>query len=115
MAKLSLVAFAAMVMTTGAAQANCSNATIQGNWTFTVHGNALTPNGAAVARIDGVGIITFDGFGNLVSRTSLSSTVCTRPRTGSTGISAGNTISAPTAPGKRPSISNGQTRTRNLG
>ena len=65
MAKLSLVAFAAMVMTTGAAQANCSNATIQGNWTFTVHGNALTPNGAAVARIDGVGIITFDGFGNL--------------------------------------------------
>src|SRR5215469_10935206 len=65
MAKLSLVAFAAVVMTTGAAQAACSNATIQGNWTFTVHGNVLTPNGAPVARIDGVGIITFDGFGNL--------------------------------------------------
>jgi hypothetical protein len=46
MAKLSLVAFAAMVVTTGAAQANCSNATIQGDWTFTVHGNALTLNGA---------------------------------------------------------------------
>jgi len=62
---LSLVVFAAMVMTTGAAQAACSNATIQGNWAFTVHGNALTPNGAPVARVDGVGIITFDGFGNL--------------------------------------------------
>src|SRR5215469_10326585 len=65
MAKLGLVAFAAMVMTTGAAHAACSNATIQGNWTFTVHGNVLTPSGAPVARVDGVGIITFDGFGNL--------------------------------------------------
>ena len=65
MARLSLVAFAAMVVTTGTAQANCSNATIQGDWAFTVHGNALTPDGASVARIDGVGIITFDGFGNL--------------------------------------------------
>jgi len=65
MAKLYLVALAAMVVTTGAAQARCSNATIQGDWAFTVHGNALTPDGASVARIDGVGIITFDGFGNL--------------------------------------------------
>jgi hypothetical protein len=69
MAKLSLVAFAAMVVTTGAAQANCSNATIQGDWTFTVHGNALTLNGAtSLARIDGVGIISFDGFGGLVQQ-----------------------------------------------
>jgi hypothetical protein len=67
MTKLSLVAFAAMVVTAGAAQARCSNATIQGDWAFTVHGNLLTPPDGAIsiARVDGVGIITFDGFGNL--------------------------------------------------
>ena len=34
-----------------------------------MHGSALTLNGAtSLARIDGVGIISFDGFGNLVQQ-----------------------------------------------
>lgn len=70
MLRTGLAVLATVVALTGGAQAQsqarCSNATIQGDWTFTVHGNALTLNGAtSLARIDGVGIISFDGFGSL--------------------------------------------------
>jgi hypothetical protein len=67
MSKTSLAAVAAIVAMTGAAQATCSNGTIQGDWAFTVHGNHFAPDGTtSTLRVDGVGIISFDGMGNLV-------------------------------------------------
>jgi len=49
-----------------AAHASCSDGTIQGDYAFTVHGQALSADGStSVALIDGVGTITFDGAGNL--------------------------------------------------
>jgi hypothetical protein len=63
-------AILAGVMTvTGAAHATCSDSTIRGDYTFTVHGNGLAPDGVtSTGRFDGVGTINFDGGGNLVQQ-----------------------------------------------
>jgi hypothetical protein len=67
MKKVSLGAFAALFLTAGVAHASCSNGTIRGAYAFTVHGDLLSPDGAtSTGRIDGVGMITFDGRGNFV-------------------------------------------------
>jgi hypothetical protein len=57
---------AALIYGTAAWGQGCSNSTIQGDYTFEVHGEALSPDGSTVVgEIDGVGVITFDGQGNL--------------------------------------------------
>lgn len=48
------------------ADAHCSAQTIRGLYTFTIQGNVLSPAGTVVQLINGVGIIAFDGVGNLV-------------------------------------------------
>jgi hypothetical protein len=62
----SLVLLAGIVAVAGPARAAvvCSNGTIRGEYTFTVHGKTLRnpPDGLQ----DGIGIITFDGSGNFV-------------------------------------------------
>jgi len=61
------VLIAGMVAITSGAQAACHNGTIRGDYTFTVHGHALSPDGStSVGLIDGVGIISFDGHGAFV-------------------------------------------------
>lgn len=48
------------------ADAHCSAETIRGNYAFTIQGNVLSPAGTVVQLTNGVGIIAFDGAGNLV-------------------------------------------------
>jgi hypothetical protein len=61
-----LLAPAALTYGTAAWGQSCSNSTIQGDYTFEVHGETLSSDGSTViGEIDGVGVITFDGQGNL--------------------------------------------------
>jgi hypothetical protein len=67
----SLVLLAGIVAVAGQARAgegsaavSCSNRTIQGEYTFTVHGKTLRNPPAGLQ--DGIGIITFDGSGHFV-------------------------------------------------
>jgi hypothetical protein len=73
----SLVLLAGIVAVAGQARAGegagagagvvCSNGTIQGEYTFTVHGKTLNPpDGKVTGLQDGVGIIKFNGSGNFV-------------------------------------------------
>jgi hypothetical protein len=43
----------------------CSNATIKGAYSFTIHGQVFLPNGAGTLLIDGVAKTTFDGAGGI--------------------------------------------------
>lgn len=64
MLKTSLVLFAVLLIS-GAARADCSNGTIRGDYSFTVHGQSLSADGPTITGlIDGVGTISFDGSGN---------------------------------------------------
>ena len=60
------MAFLTTCLTAAPADAFCSAQTLRGNYAFTVQGNALSPEGAVVALINGVGIVAFDGVGNLI-------------------------------------------------
>jgi hypothetical protein len=62
-----LAAVAGLLAATGTAYAGCTDATIRGDYAFTVHGNGLASDGiTSIGRFDGVGVISFDGKGNLV-------------------------------------------------
>jgi hypothetical protein len=66
MLQMSLAVLASTLAMTSVAHANCSESTIRGDYAFTVHGQALSTDGATTTGlIDGVGIISFDGGGNL--------------------------------------------------
>ena len=41
----------------------CTNSTIRGSYTFTIHGTLFLPDGSALV-VDGIDKITFDGKGN---------------------------------------------------
>ena len=43
----------------------CSNASIKGDFAFTIHGQILVPGGSPPLVVDGVAKTTFDGAGNL--------------------------------------------------
>ncbi len=71
----SLVLLAGIVAVAGQARAGegegagvvCSNGTIQGEYTFTVHGKTLNPpDGKVTGLQDAIGIIKFNGSGNFV-------------------------------------------------
>jgi hypothetical protein len=65
LSKMSMVLFAGLISHIGLAHANCSDTSLQGGYTFTVHGQSLSPDGTtSTGLIDGVGYITFDGNGN---------------------------------------------------
>jgi hypothetical protein len=59
-------AAAALLLIAGRpAFAQCTTAILQGDYTFTVHGQSLSADGStSTGLIDGVGYITFDGNGN---------------------------------------------------
>lgn len=65
---LAAMSASLLALAGGAAQAACSNRTIRGDYAFTVQGNVLGPNDAVVGLINGVGIVSFDGNGNLAQR-----------------------------------------------
>ena len=46
------------------AKASCNNATIRGNYAYTIHGQVFVPNGP-ILLIDGLAKTTFDGEGNV--------------------------------------------------
>jgi hypothetical protein len=59
-------AIAALALTAHAARADCGLGTIQGDYTFVVHGQSLSADGStSTGLLDGVGVITFDGAGDL--------------------------------------------------
>jgi hypothetical protein len=59
------VLFAGLASITNVARADCSDSTIRGDYTFTVHGQSLSADGTtSTGLIDGVGVISFDGAGN---------------------------------------------------
>lgn len=61
-----LLAPAVFLWGTAAWGQGCSTSTIEGDYTFEVHGEALSSDGSAVVGlIDGVGVISFDGQGGL--------------------------------------------------
>ena len=63
---LAAAAGSLFALVSGTAQAACSSRTIRGDYAFTVQGNVLSPDGAqVVGLITGVGVISFDGSGNL--------------------------------------------------
>jgi hypothetical protein len=71
----SLVLLAGIVAVAGQARAGegegarvvCSNGTIQGEYTFTVHGKTLNPpDGKVTGLQDAIGIIKFDGLGKFI-------------------------------------------------
>lgn len=65
MVRAGLVLFASIASITSVARADCSDSTIRGDYTFTVHGQSLSADGTtSTGLIDGVGVITFDGAGN---------------------------------------------------
>jgi len=67
MLKAGLIATVWSLAMIGAAYANCTNGTLRGDYTFTVHGQLLSPDGTTSAGlIDGVGIASFDGVGNFI-------------------------------------------------
>jgi hypothetical protein len=44
----------------------CSNSTVAGDYTFEIHGTALSSDGSSIiGYVGGVGVVTFDGNGNL--------------------------------------------------
>jgi hypothetical protein len=59
-------AAAALLLLAGpSAFAECTNSILQGDYTFTVHGQSLSADGStSTGLIDGVGYISFDGNGN---------------------------------------------------
>jgi hypothetical protein len=62
---LRILSAGAMLFMAHAALA-CSNGTLEGNYSFTVHGQSLSADGkTSTGLFDGVGLITFDGNGNL--------------------------------------------------
>jgi len=61
LAVLTLVLAASSTLT---AHAGCTNATIKGSYSFTIHGQVLLQNGA-VLLIDGLARTTYDGEGNV--------------------------------------------------
>ena len=66
---LAAIAGSAFALAGGAAQAACSNKTIRGDYAFTVQGNILSEDGTRVlALLNGLGIISYDGNGNLVQQ-----------------------------------------------
>jgi hypothetical protein len=65
---LAAVSASLFALVSGSAQAACSNKTIRGDFAFTVQGSVLGPNDAVVGLINGVGIVSFDGSGNLAQR-----------------------------------------------
>ena len=63
---LAAAAGCLFALVSGAAQAACSNRTIRGDYAFTVQGNVLSEDGTrVVGLINGVGVVSFDGNGNL--------------------------------------------------
>jgi hypothetical protein len=61
---LLTVALALAASSAVTAQASvCNNSTIRGSYAYTIHGQVLLPNGAALL-IDGLARTTFDGEGN---------------------------------------------------
>jgi hypothetical protein len=68
-AMLAAVSGPLVLALAGTANAACSNRTIRGDYAFTVQGNALSDDGTrVVGLINGVGIISFDGSGNLAQQ-----------------------------------------------
>ena len=64
--KTCFVILVGMVSITNIARADCSDDTIRGNYTFTVHGQSLSADGTtSTGLIDGVGVTNFDGAGNV--------------------------------------------------
>jgi hypothetical protein len=63
---IKISAAAALLLLAGqAAFAHCTTGILQGDYTFTVHGQSLSADGStSTGLIDGVGYITFDGNGN---------------------------------------------------
>lgn len=62
---LKILTAGALLFMTHAALA-CSNRTLEGGYSFTVHGQSLSADGkTSTGLFDGVGLITFDGDGNL--------------------------------------------------
>lgn len=64
-----LGAVAVLAAVPGHAQ-SCSNATLNGNYVFTVHGQILA--GPAAGLVDGIALSTFDGQGNMTQIDSVS-------------------------------------------
>jgi hypothetical protein len=63
--KLTVAVVAGVVSIARLGHAECSDGTIRGDYTFTVHGQSLSADGStSTGLIDGVGVITFDGNGN---------------------------------------------------
>jgi hypothetical protein len=59
-----LLAAPFLLFASGAHADDCSNASLQGDYSFTVHGHALSADGStSTTLIDGVGLITFHGDG----------------------------------------------------
>jgi hypothetical protein len=62
---LKILTAGALLFMTHAALA-CSNRTLDGSYSFTVHGQSLSADGkTSTGLFDGVGLISFDGDGNL--------------------------------------------------
>jgi hypothetical protein len=87
---LTLVLVTASSMTAHAT--GCSNATLRGTFSFTVHGQILPPDGSPALVVDGVAKTTFDGNGNLrqVDAVAINGGVAPgwRPGTGSYSVNA---------------------------
>jgi len=61
--KIGIVA-AFLLFAAPCAYAQCSNSTLNGEYSFTVHGQSLSADGStSTGLIDGIGYITFDGKG----------------------------------------------------
>jgi hypothetical protein len=59
------IAVIVVVTATAYAHDGCSVATLRGNYVLYYLGNLTDPNTGAVTPFDGVGVITFDGAGNV--------------------------------------------------
>ena len=69
MLRSSLISFMGMILAGSAAHADCSNTSIHGDYSFTVHGQSLSADGStSTGLIDGVGTISFDGNGGLTQQ-----------------------------------------------
>ena len=67
MVKVAIGSLFALAVMAGVARADCGAGSLRGDYSFTVHGEALSADGTTVTGlIDGVGLIEFDGQGKLV-------------------------------------------------
>ena len=64
--KASIIIFFGLSSSVGVAYAGCTNSSIQGDYTFTIHGQSLSADGTtSTGLIDGVGYITFHDDGTV--------------------------------------------------